>query len=146
MHAQFEPALGAPLFSAIERINELANEPNNHGDHLGSAWQDGWHGYALADLRRLLRTGDRRGWSRVYCGRGSLRRCRGALQASLRAATGVPASETYANDAVCKAAGKEGDQACFDSVFFRPIGGVTQPLIPWQNRPTFQQVVEVGAR
>src|SRR4051794_12523399 len=146
MHAEFEPALGPKLFGAIERINELANEPNNHGDHLGSSWQDGWHGYALSDLRRLLRTGDRRGWSRVYCGRGSLRRCRGALQASLKAAAGVPASETYANDAVCKAAGREGDQACFDSVFFRPIGGVTQPLIPWQNRPTFQQVVEVGAK
>src|SRR3954447_16061674 len=146
MHAEFEPALGPRLFGAIERINELANEPNNHGNHLGSSWQDGWHGYALSDLRRLLGTGDRRGWSRVYCGRGSLRRCRGALQASLKAAAGVPASETYANDAVCKAAGREGDQACFDSVFFRPIGGVTQPLIPWQNRPTFQQVVEVGTR
>ena len=105
-----------------------------------------WHGYAVSDLRKLLPTGDRRGWSRVYCGRGSKRRCRGALQASLKAAAGIPASETYANDDVCKAAGRAGEQACFDSVFFRPIGGVTQPLIPWQNRPTFQQVVEVGAR
>jgi len=28
-------------------------------------------------------------------------------------------------------------------VMFRPLGAVTQPLIPWINRPTFQQVVEV---
>jgi hypothetical protein len=26
---------------------------------------------------------------------------------------------------------------------FRPLGAITQPLIPWINRPTFQQVVEV---
>jgi acyl-homoserine lactone acylase PvdQ len=144
MHAQFEPSLGAELFAAVEHVNELANTPNNHGDHLGSAWQDGWHGYALADLRRLRRTGDRRGWSRVHCGRGSRRRCRGALRSSLKAAAGVPAAETYAGDAICRAAGREGDQACFDAIFFRPIGGVTQPLIGWQNRPTFQQTVEVA--
>jgi dihydroflavonol-4-reductase len=41
---------------------------------------------------------------------------------------------------------RDGDQACYDTIFFRPLGGITQPLLPWQNRPTFQQVVEVGAR
>jgi acyl-homoserine lactone acylase PvdQ len=140
MHAQFEPALGEKLFDAIVNINELANLPNNHGDHLGSAWQDGWHGYALADLRRLLRS-DRRGWSRVYC--GSRKRCRRALVGSLRDAAAHP--EPYTGDQVCAAAGRDGDQACFDSIWFRPIGGVTQPLIPWQNRPTFQQAVEFTA-
>jgi hypothetical protein len=25
----------------------------------------------------------------------------------------------------------------------RPLGAVTQPLIDWINRPTFQQVVEI---
>ncbi len=146
MRAQFEPKLGKKLFAAIENINELANTPNNHGDHLGSAWQDGWHGYALADLRRLLRTGDRRGWSRVYCGGGSRTRCARALETSLRAALDVPAKTLYGGDAACQAAGRDGDQACYDTIMFRPIGGVTQPLIPWQNRPTFQQTVEVGAR
>ena len=34
-------------------------------------------------------------------------------------------------------------QACFDALRFRPLGAVTQPMIPWQNRPTQQQVVEV---
>ena len=38
---------------------------------------------------------------------------------------------------------KAGDQACLDTVRFRPLGGVTQPLIPWINRPTYQQAVEV---
>jgi acyl-homoserine lactone acylase PvdQ len=145
MRAQFEPALGTPLVAAIAHVNEFANLPNNHGDHLGSAWQDGWHGYAVADLRRLLTPRRAAGWSRVYCGRGSRTRCRAALERSLRAALDADPAAPYAGDTVCREAGRDGDQACADAIWFRPIGGVTQPLIPWQNRPTFQQVVEIGA-
>ncbi|MEA2420865.1 MAG: hypothetical protein QOE60_3071, partial [Thermoleophilaceae bacterium] len=36
-----------------------------------------------------------------------------------------------------------GDQPCFDAVRFRAIGGVTVPSIPWINRPTYQQAVEI---
>jgi hypothetical protein len=79
----------------------------------------------------------------VYCGRGSLPRCRAALRASLRAALKVDPARLYGGDPVCKAAGRDGDQACFDSIYFRPLGAITQPLLAWQNRPTFQQVVEV---
>ena len=42
--------------------------------------------------------------------------------------------------------GKPGDQACYDAVRFRPVGGATQPLIPWINRPTYQQVNEIQSR
>ncbi len=48
----------------------------------------------------------------------------------------------YADD-TCAKAGKPGDQACFDAIAFRSTGGVTQPLIGWQNRPTYQMAVEV---
>ena len=30
----------------------------------------------------------------------------------------------------------------FDAIQFRALGVVGQPAIDWQNRPTFQQVVE----
>ena len=160
MRAEFEPALGRPLFERILAINELANLPNNHGDHLGSAWQDGWYSYALKDLRMLVAKRGRgrsarrikvRGrFSRIYCGGGrrpfgSLRRCRSRLARSLRDALAVPERSLYSGDAVCRQAGRDGDQACYDAIFFRPLGGVTQPLMPWANRPTFQQAVEVGA-
>ena len=56
----------------------------------------------------------------------------------------VPAAELYRDD-VCAGAGRDGDQTCFDAIWHRPLGGLTQPLIPWQNRPTFQQVVEIPA-
>src|SRR4051794_9672596 len=149
--AEFEPALGRRLFKAIEGMNELSNDPNNHGHHLGSAWQHGWYGYVIKDLRTLLGRHVRGRYSRTYCGGGrrgggNLGRCRLALRSSLRAALKVDPAKLYGGDPVCKAAGRDGDQACFDSIYFRPLGAITQPLIPWQNRPTFQQVVEVPGR
>lgn len=49
-----------------------------------------------------------------------------------------PATEVYPDDANCAA----GDQWCADAVIHRPIGGISQNTINWQNRPTYQQVVE----
>ena len=68
------------------------------------------------------------------------------LEPTLKAALAVPASKLYSGDSQCDKAGKAGDQACFDSILYRPIGGITQPLIPWQNRPTYQQAVEVQGK
>ncbi|HET6551341.1 MAG TPA: hypothetical protein VFG79_22935, partial [Solirubrobacter sp.] len=71
------------------------------------------------------------------CGRGSLRRCRAALARSLRAA--LKDSSVYTGDPQCE----DGDQWCYDAVRQRPIGGATQPLIHWINRPTYQQANEI---
>jgi hypothetical protein len=135
--------LGAGLFRDIAGMNELVNPPNNSGQHLGSAWQAGWYGYAQKDLRAVLGKQVRGKYSHVYCGRGSLARCRAALRSSLKAALAVPASALYSGDKVCKNDGQDGSQTCWDSIYFRPLGAMTQPLIPWQNRPTYQQAVEV---
>jgi hypothetical protein len=83
-------------------------------------------------------------YSRVYCGRGVVSRCRTALLSSLRAALKVDTKKLYA-DRVCADAGQSGDQTCYDAIYFRPLGAITQPLLPWQNRPTFQQVVQFGS-
>jgi hypothetical protein len=141
LRAQFEPALGQALFDTVPY--EPDNAPNNHGDHLGSAYQEGWYGWAAKDLRTLLGDEVAQRYARPFCGRGDLARCRAALRRSLKAALAVPASELYGGDAVCQDAGRDGDQACFDAVRLRPLGGVTQPLIPWINRPTYQQAVEI---
>ena len=144
LHAEFEPVLGRRLFRDIAGLNELVNAPNNSGQHLGSAWQAGWYGYAQKDLRTVLGRHVLGRYSRVYCGRGSLARCRTALAASLRAALrhDTPA-ELYSGDPVCKPANRDASQTCWDSIYFRPLGAITQPLIPWQNRPTYQQAVEI---
>jgi hypothetical protein len=72
--------------------------------------------------------------------------CRAALESSLKAAIAIPGSKLYAGDAVCQKAGRDGDQACYDSIQFRSIGAATQPLIPWINRPTYQQAVSILRR
>ena len=151
LHAEFEPVLGSDLFGKIENMVGLDNPPNNGGQHLGSAYQDGWWGYVSKDLRRLLGRRERGKFSRIYCGAGhsgrqSLKRmirgCRSELLNSLIEAARTPASSLYKDDA-CTAQHQPESQTCFDSVMFRPLGAVTQPLIPWINRPTFQQAVEV---
>jgi hypothetical protein len=139
VRAMFEPALGTALFDKITGMVGIDNEPNNHGAHLGSAYQDGWYGYVHKDLRRLLGEPVQQPFSRIYCGNGSLAQCRTALIDSLKAALLVPRTELY-QDSGCTA----GDETCFDAVRFRAIGAITVPSIPWINRPTFQQVVQVN--
>jgi acyl-homoserine lactone acylase PvdQ len=142
LEAQFKPTWGQKLFDAVHGRLTFDNEPNNHGDHLGSAYQDGWYGYVSKDLRTLLRRKVRGRYSRVFCGRGSRARCRRALVESLRAALAADRTKLY-EDRQCTQSGRPSDQWCYDAIVFRPLGGITQPFIHWQNRPTYQQAIEI---
>jgi hypothetical protein len=142
MHAEFEPSLGAELFDRLQAAHELDNEPNNGGLHRGSAYQTGWYGYAAKDLRRVLGRHVAQPYSKRYCGGGSRARCRAVLLSALADALQDDPARLYA-DKTCADAGRAGDQTCFDAIAFQPTGGITQPLIGWQNRPTYQQAVEV---
>jgi acyl-homoserine lactone acylase PvdQ len=140
--AEFRPALGQTVFDTLPHGQD--NAPNNHGDHLGSAYQEGWYGYAAKDLRDVLGEHVAQPYAKTFCGDGQLSKCRAALRSSLKAALAVPASQLYSGDPVCQKANRDGDQTCFDAVSFRALGAITQPLIPWINRPTYQQTVEIG--
>jgi hypothetical protein len=35
------------------------------------------------------------------------------------------------------------NQVCWDAIWQQAASAIESPLIPWQNRPTFQQVVQV---
>lgn len=138
MRAEFQPTLGKPLFEEILKISLLDDPPSLH---LGSAYNGGWYVYANKDLRTILGDPVRGRYSRVYCGRGSLSRCRAALLKSLRSVLAVdPYPPSGSN---CDFGDR---QMCFDAIRFRATGGTTQPDIPWQNRPTFQQVVQVQGK
>ncbi|WP_053226887.1 penicillin acylase family protein [Solirubrobacter soli] len=140
--AQFEPTLGAEAFKTLTETVATDNPPNNHGEHLGSAFQGSWYGYVSKDLRTTLGDPVKGRYARRYC--GSRKRCRAALRASLRAALKAP--DPYAGDAVCAAQKSLDPQWCFDAIRQRPTGGTSQPLIHWINRPTYQQVVEIPQR
>lgn len=146
LEAQFSPLLGRALYAQLAAEIPQDDPPHGRGaEHHGSAFQTGWYGYAQKDLRTLLGTPVRGRYGRVYCGRGSLRRCRSVLERSLRAALQVPAARLYA-DPACARLGRAGSQTCFDAIFSKALGGISQPAIPWMNRPTYQQVVEVRRR
>ncbi len=144
MRAEFEPSLGEALFDRLVAAHELDNEPNNGGDHLGSAYQTGWYGYAAKDLRRILGRSVKAPYTKRYCGAGRRARCRILLTGALSRALDVSPAKLYA-DADCARAGRAADQSCFDAIAFRATGAVTQPMIAWQNRPTYQQAVEIPA-
>ncbi len=139
--SEFEPVLGAQLLGQIETDFPINDQPGHgtSGNHLGSSWDVGFYGIVQKDLRKVLGKRVLGPLNRIYCGRGSLKRCRAALQSSLRAAIAESPSQVYPADSVCKA----GDQMCSDAIQFRVVGAVSQPLIEWINRPTFQQAVSV---
>jgi acyl-homoserine lactone acylase PvdQ len=141
VRAEFGPMLGSSLLGHVESDFPINDEPGHgtSGEHLGSAWDVGFYGIVQKDLRAALRRRVRGALNRVYCGSGSLRACRGALDSSLKAAIATPATAIYPKDKVCAA----GDQMCSDAIELKPISAITQPLIEWINRPTFQQAVEI---
>jgi acyl-homoserine lactone acylase PvdQ len=145
--AEFGPTLGSSLLGQVEVDFPIDDPPaNNHaGAHTGSSFDVGFYGIVQKDLRAVLGDKVAGPLNRVYCGGGSLTACRTALEESLLQALGESAQQVYPGDGLCAA----GDQMCADSIQFRPIGVITEPLIEWVNRPTFQQADEIqghGAR
>jgi acyl-homoserine lactone acylase PvdQ len=125
--AEFKPTLGEPLFNQTPFGHDAPGR-------IGSAFNSSSYGYVHKDLRDLLGAPVQGPYSRVYCGQGSVSTCRGALLTSLSDALNhMSDSELYGDQT----------QAEHDKIGFTAVGGITQPLIPWVNRPTFQQAVQI---
>ena len=154
--AEFKPGLGADLYGALVdaiEVNEAPSGGQNGGrdgtavwasqgqPHKGSSFQYGWWGYVDKDIRTVLGDPVNGGLGRTYCGNGDLAACRQSLLDTLAQATALPATTVYVGDSYCSA----GDQWCADAIVQSPMGGITHPLIAWQNRPTYQQVVSFPA-
>ena len=125
----------------LESVLAFDNPPN-HGDHLGSAYQGSWYGYVSKDLRKLFGPRPRGAYSRVYCGRGSRKRCRSALRGALRRALRVKRADLYGRDETCADENRV-EASCFDETRSTIAAGVDIPPFPWINRPTFQQTIEL---
>ncbi|MBE9499650.1 penicillin acylase family protein [Streptomyces sp. GKU 257-1] len=125
--------------------------PADRRDALHPGRRGGAQGLVLpARLVVLCAQGPAQGARRTGAGGGAedvLRRGRrGAVPARPAEHPGggrahPPAKSTYPGDDVCEA----GDQWCADSIQQRPLGGITDDLTNWQNRPTYQQVVQFPA-
>ncbi|MFS8104129.1 penicillin acylase family protein [Lentzea alba] len=145
VEAQFKPSLGDGLWSALVsaiQVDEAPSDTHGAAPHKGSSFQYGWWGYVDKDLRKVLGDPVQGAFPQTYCGGGTLAGCRTALVSTLSQAAAKPANQVYPGDADCAA----GDQWCADTIIHRAMGGITQDKIHWQNRPTYQQVVQFPSR
>nr|WP_249416645.1 penicillin acylase family protein [Streptomyces sp. TS71-3] len=142
VEAEFRPGLGDDLWNALTADLTVDESPSaGHGPtggHAGSSFQYGWWGYVDKDIRTVLGEPVDGPLGSAYCGGGTLDGCRDALLSSLKQAAAEPATTVYPGDDSCDA----GDQWCADAIIQRPLGGIKHAPIQWQNRPTYQQVVE----
>ena len=129
---------------------QWVNTPNSGGTHLGSAYDGGYEGYLSATLEQLLGQHPADGFGTPITSRecaGGPATCAGTIDAALKStydalvqANGSTAVSSWTASTDSKAAGETMPQ--FDAIHFRALGVVGQPAIDWQNRPTFQQVVQ----
>jgi hypothetical protein len=133
----------------------FVNEPFNGGAHLGSAYDGGWEGYVVKALGQLTGGKVAQPFSKAVtarlCGKGGLKGCRAALDAALessfkalvKANGGSAKIASWTADTNTAAAKLTMPQ--YDAIGFQVLGIVGQPNLPWQNRPTFQQVISFPA-
>lgn len=129
---------------------QFVNTPNSGGAHLGSAYDGGYESYLVSTLQQLLGQHPADGFGSEItdqeCGPKGSVDCRTAIDAALtktyndlaKVNTGAVASW---NQSTASAAAKQ-TMPVYDAIQFRALGLVTQPALDWQNRPTFQQVIE----
>jgi acyl-homoserine lactone acylase PvdQ len=140
--AEFEPSLGSKAYRALQGMIGIGSYTG--GSPTEPDFEDGWWGYVSKDLRDLFGPSPKGAYSQVYCGKGSKARCRVALQKSLGAALKVTPAELYGGgDGTCAA---NPQPSCFDANRPTVTSGVNLGAFPYQNRPTFQQVVTLTQR
>jgi acyl-homoserine lactone acylase PvdQ len=142
VNAEFQPGLGSNLYNAVTANLPIDESPSAAhgptGSHAGSSFQYGWFSYVDKDIRAVLGESVQGPLAQKYCGGGTLTGCRNILISTLKTAAGKTAAQVYPGDELCAA----GTQWCADAIVQRMLGGIKHPNISWQNRPTYQQVVE----
>ncbi|HEX4188336.1 MAG TPA: penicillin acylase family protein [Solirubrobacteraceae bacterium] len=143
LEAEFRGGLGDEVFGAVQTMLPFGG-PYPGSEPAAPDFADGWYGQVSKDLRDLLAangqgTAPKAPYSQIYCGGGSLAACQQALQTSLLEATSVSPQQVYGHGA-CEA---NPQASCFDMNRWVSASGISVPPFPFQNRPTFQQVVEL---
>jgi hypothetical protein len=128
LHAVFDPQL-ADFYGQIPLGFDDA--PSN--SNLGSAYQGGWYGYLSKVLRQAAGRRVRGRYHVLRCAGGSRKACATAVRKSLSDAVAAVA----ASNESCQ------DHTSRDDIHYSIGGLLNVPNQPWQNRPTFQQVVQI---
>ncbi len=133
VHGIFDASAGDP----IDNLHLGIDDGNRRG-HVGSSFQDGFYGHVQKDLRQLQGLPVSQPFSHVYCGGGVLATCRDLLWSTLGQAAADLTTE-FGSSSV--AAWQR--QIADEDIRHTAAGVASVPAIDWQNRPTFQQVVQV---
>ncbi|HKC26849.1 MAG TPA: penicillin acylase family protein [Jatrophihabitans sp.] len=138
----------APAYSALPM--QFVNTPNSGGAHLGSSYDGGYESYLVSTLQQLLGQNPVDGFGPEITSRecgGGPSTCPQSIDAALLktynqlvSTNGTSDVASWTSSSASKAAGQTMPQ--YDAIQFRALGIVGQPAIDWQNRPTFQQVIE----
>jgi acyl-homoserine lactone acylase PvdQ len=139
---------------------QFVNTPNSGDSHLGSAYDGGWEGYMQKTLQQLRGKHPADPFTKVisthWCKSGPAS-CRRAINAALlktyRTLKRENASAKVGSWTVDSAlladrtttGNKSETMPLYDAIVFRPLGAVSQNEPDWQNRPTFQQVIQFPA-
>jgi hypothetical protein len=102
----------------------------------GSSFGSGWYGIVNKDLRTLLGRHVKQRYRLRYCGLGNRDACRASLWAAFDAAVTQLAATQGPDPSAWRA------DANAERIHFTP--GLIPNSIPWTNRPTFQQVIELA--
>ena len=127
IHKMFDPVLGGLYGDAPMGFDD-------HPGPVGSSFIDGYYGYVQKAVRMALGRHVPDPYRVLRCGDGTLAGCRRVLIESIKATIGKLGA-----DAQKWHADEKGDE-----IDYSAVGLVDVPNMPWQNRPTFQQVVEVS--
>jgi acyl-homoserine lactone acylase PvdQ len=143
LEAEFRAALGNEAFGAVQSMLGFGG-PYPGSQPAAPDFADGWYGYVSKDLRDVLAanglgTTPKGAYKKLYCGNGSFEACQHALQNSLQEALSVTPAQIYGQGA-CAA---NAQASCFDMNRWTNASAISVPPFPFQNRPTFQQVVEL---
>ena len=129
---------------------QFVNTPNSGGAHLGSAYDGGYESYLVTTLTQLLGGSPADAFGNEItdreCGGGPAT-CAASIDAALlktynALVTANGSSNVPDWTASTESAAAKQTMPQYDGIEFRALGVVTQPEQDWQNRPTFQQVIE----
>ena len=129
---------------------QFVNTPNSGGSHLGSAYDGGYESYLVTSLQQLLGQSPADAFGSEITSRecnGGPSTCGAAFDAALlktynALVTANGSSAVSSWTASTDSAAAKQTMPVYDGIEFRALGVITQPEIDWQNRPTFQQVIE----
>jgi acyl-homoserine lactone acylase PvdQ len=161
VEAIFDPILGKGGVTSYDGLPsnytvfpqmDFVDTPNAHGSHHGSAYLGGWEGNVLKVLLQLERKPVAQPFSQAImshvCGKQGSAGCHEAIANALKktydqlvqANGGRTDVGRWTQNAATQTAKQTMPQ--YDAIQFVGVGLVGQSPIDWQNRPTFQQVVE----